>query len=186
MIRIENIQHMVKDDAIRRFFIERQWPRGVVRYIPHKEKSGQAREALARIDWRPQLAPSAALWAWFRHHPEKSEEFRSRYFRELEKKKKYWVPIAREADKGEVALLYRNRSVSFSPETFLKEFLEAQLEGRQIKKKVHAKFLGLPGQGVAPSVEKSISRKRALPLRREMSFDQKEGLTFVPTPQRKI
>ena len=88
MIRIENIHDMARGENMKRFLIAREWPKEIVRDIPHREKSGQAHTPLAPINWLPELAPSEALWKWFRHDPEKSGPFRVRYFRELEKKKR--------------------------------------------------------------------------------------------------
>ena len=131
MIRIEDIRNMEKENNRKRFLIDREWPKDVVRSIPHKEKSGQTRRALALIEWLPKLTPSAALWKWFHHEPAKIGQFRSRYFRELKGKKKHWAAIAQESKKNEVALLYHGKRPDLTPAHFLKEFLDNQLEIHQ-------------------------------------------------------
>jgi uncharacterized protein YeaO (DUF488 family) len=57
-----------------RVLVDRLWPRGV------------ARDALALDAWPKDLAPSAELRRWFGHRPERWDEFRERYRRELETK----------------------------------------------------------------------------------------------------
>jgi uncharacterized protein YeaO (DUF488 family) len=186
MIRIENIRDMAKEKDVKRFLIDREWPKDVVRSIPHKEKSGQTRTALALIEWSPELAPSPTLWKWFHHDSDKIGLFRSRYFRELQGNKKYWIAIAQESEKNEVVLLYHGKRVYLTPAHFLKEFLEFQLETHQIPTQTRKKCVSLPGQGVAAPVEKSISRKRGLPLKKEMSFMPKQKLTQVPAERRRV
>ncbi len=185
MIRIENMYDMSKENDVKRFLIDHEWPKDVVRSIPHKEKSGQTRMALAQIHWSPQLAPSRTLWKWFHHDPDKIESFRSRYFRELQGKKKHWVAIAQESEKNKVALLYHGKRANLTPAHFLKEFLDIQLETHQIPRQMRKKCVSLPGQGIAVPVEKSISQKRGLPLKLEISFTPKQRLTQVPAEKRR-
>ena len=186
MIRVENILHMEKADDLKRFLVDREWPNGVVRAIPHKEKGGRARAALAQIRWSPELAPSPALWKWFHHDPDKIERFRSRYFRELEAKQKHWLAIARASEKEEIVLLYHGKSAHHTPAQFLKQFLEARLEAHRVPAPAHVKHVGMPGRAVAPPVEKAISRRRALPLKKEISIVPELKLRQVPAQNRRV
>ena len=188
MIRIENIHDMAVAGDATRFLIDHEWPKGIIRSIPHKEKSGQALKALAEIHWSPELAPSPALWEWFHHDSEKIEHFRNRYFRELEAKEKYWAMIALEAKQHKVALLYHGKYPGFTPAQFLKEFLDIRLKTYRIPKPAHEKCTCSPdlsGGGVAPPVEKAICRKHNLPLKKEMSFTPEQKLTRMPAEKRK-
>jgi uncharacterized protein YeaO (DUF488 family) len=55
-----------------RVLVDRLWPRGLSK-------------ARARIDlWLKEVAPSTELRVWYGHVPERFEEFRRRYLRELE------------------------------------------------------------------------------------------------------
>jgi len=64
----------LKEDGFR-VLVDRLWPRGLSR-----EK--------AKVDlWVKEIAPSDALRNWFAHDPAKWDEFRARYFSELDKKK---------------------------------------------------------------------------------------------------
>lgn len=145
MIRIEDIRRMTTETDVKRFLIDREWPKDVVRSIPHKEKSGLKKRSLALIKWSPELAPSLALWKWFHHDPDKTEAFRRRYFRELQGKKRGWVAIAQESEKTDVALLYHGKSAGLTPAHFLKEFLGIQLETQKVP---------------APTKKKSISQAK--------------------------
>src|SRR5690348_7122659 len=60
------------------FLVERLWPRGV------------RKEALAGIPWLKEVAPSAELRTWFSHDPAKWNEFRRRYFAELDAHPEAW------------------------------------------------------------------------------------------------
>ena len=55
-----------------RALVDRVWPRGI------------GKEALKLDGWLKDLAPSVELRRWFGHDPEKWQEFRERYFRELD------------------------------------------------------------------------------------------------------
>ena len=57
-----------------RVLVERLWPRGLTK----------ERAALDR--WMKDAGASNGLRKWFGHDPEKWEEFRSRYFREIRKR----------------------------------------------------------------------------------------------------
>ena len=60
-----------KDDGVR-VLVERLWPRGISK-------------AQARVDvWLKEAAPSTALRKWFSHDPNKWNDFKMKYFVELE------------------------------------------------------------------------------------------------------
>ena len=64
-----------------RYLVERLWPRGV-------------QKAKLRIDgWLKDVAPSTELRKWFSHDPARWDEFRRRYFRELDSEPEAWRPI---------------------------------------------------------------------------------------------
>ena len=73
-IRIERIYNNPKGDNSFRILVDRLWPRGL-----SKEK--------VRIDlWQKEIAPSNSLRKWFGHDEEKWDEFKRKYFKELDKK----------------------------------------------------------------------------------------------------
>ncbi len=56
-----------------RVLAERLWPRGI------------SKADLALDDWPKELAPSPELRQWFAHDPARWEEFRQRYWQELQR-----------------------------------------------------------------------------------------------------
>jgi len=116
MLRIKRVyEHLDSDDG-RRFLVERLWPRGV------------KKEDLTMDGWVKDAAPSDALRKWFGHDPARWEEFRIRYFTELEENRDSWKPLLEEARHGTVTLLYSARDQLHNNAMALKQFLEDQLE----------------------------------------------------------
>jgi len=68
----------------KRILVERLWPRGL-----KKEE--------AKIDkWLRDLAPSTELRKWFSHDPSKWNQFKERYWKELDEKHDLISKLARE------------------------------------------------------------------------------------------
>ncbi len=183
MIRVQDV-HNLKEEGSERYLIDRQWPKGVVRAILHKEKSGAAKKPLAEFKWRPQLAPQPETWAWLQNNPDKIDQFRRRYFQELERKKRYWLPIVHESRKNEITLLCDTKEVPWTPAQFFKEFLDIQA-GRMAGSQ-HAEPTGTSGQGLSIPVGKVESRKSARPLKKEMRFESNQKLKFSPAEKRRV
>lgn len=99
----------------RRFLVDRIWPRGV-------KKQGLGLEG-----WLKELAPSNELRKWFGHDPEKWEEFRRRYFDELDREPAKWKPLVDAARNGDVTLLYGARDIEHNNAVALKAYLERKL-----------------------------------------------------------
>lgn len=70
-IQIKRVYEAPMPDDGLRALVDRLWPRGMTR-------------ERAKVDaWPKEVAPSTALRLWFRHDPERWEEFRRRYRAEL-------------------------------------------------------------------------------------------------------
>ena len=95
-----------------RFLVERLWPRGITK------------ESLADAAWLRDVAPSAELRRWFGHDPAKWEEFRRRYFAELDEHPSAWQPILEAARQGNVTLLYSARDTEHNNARALVEYVE--------------------------------------------------------------
>jgi uncharacterized protein YeaO (DUF488 family) len=96
-----------------RVLVDRVWPRGVAK-------------SAARLDeWAKEVAPSTELRTWYGHEPAKFEEFRRRYFTELER------PEPRAAldrlrgrmTEGPLTLLTATKDVSHSQAAVLADLL---------------------------------------------------------------
>lgn len=99
-----------------RFLVERLWPRGVKKENLHVEA------------WLKDVAPSSELRQWFQHDPAKWNEFRRRYFRELEKHAAAWQPLLARARRGRVTLVYSAHDTEHNNAIALKEFLEREIK----------------------------------------------------------
>ncbi len=97
--------------AGRRFLVERLWPRGV------------RRDTLDLDGWLRDAAPSHELRKWFAHDPQRWEEFRRRYFAELDAHPHAWQPLVEAARSGEVTLLYSARDREHNNAVVLAEIL---------------------------------------------------------------
>ncbi|HSD51878.1 MAG TPA: DUF488 family protein [Candidatus Methylomirabilis sp.] len=100
-----------------RILVERLWPRGL---------SKQA----TRFDlWAKDVAPSTSLRKWFNHDPEKWEEFKVRYFAELDARSDVVARIKGLLRQGRVTFVLASKEARLNSAAALKEYLE-QL-GRQ-------------------------------------------------------
>ncbi len=95
-----------------RYLVDRVWPRGV------------KRADLSVEDWVRDAAPSDDLRQWFGHDPIRWEEFKQRYFAELELKPSAWQPLLEAARSGTVTLIYSARDEQHNQAVALKEFLD--------------------------------------------------------------
>ena len=118
MILLKRVYDPDGIDAEFRFLVDRLWPRGI------------KKETLRCDAWIKDVAPSNELRAWYQHDPDKWDEFRKRYFSELEAKPESWQPILAAAQKGTVALLYSSRETRLNNAVALKEYLEKKMARR--------------------------------------------------------
>jgi uncharacterized protein YeaO (DUF488 family) len=95
-----------------RALVDRVWPRGLTK------------DALELDAWLKDLAPSAALRKWFGHDPKKWEEFRERYFRELDGQGPAIEELARRAREGRLTLVFAARDEKRNNAVALKDYLE--------------------------------------------------------------
>ena len=98
----------------RRILIDRLWPRGI-----SKER--------AQIDfWARSVAPSHDLRRWYRHDPAKWDEFRRRYFAELDANPEGVEELRGRLGKGTVTLLFGSKETRLNNAAALKEYLESR------------------------------------------------------------
>lgn len=116
MIQVRRVYEPHSPQDGKRYLVERLWPRGI------------CKETLALDGWLKALAPSESLRRWFQHDPAKWEEFKQRYYAELECHPEYWRPLLREAQAGTITLLSSARDTRHNNAIALKEFLEQRLK----------------------------------------------------------
>lgn len=99
-----------------RYLVDHIWPRGV------------KKENLHIDGWDKSVAPSGELRTWFAHDPAKWEEFKRRYFVEMDANPAGWQPLAESARKGVVTLVYAARDTEHNNARAIKEYLERKLK----------------------------------------------------------
>jgi uncharacterized protein YeaO (DUF488 family) len=117
LIRVERIYDNPKgnNDGFR-ILVDRLWPRGL-----SKDK--------VRFDlWQKEIAPSNSLRKWFGHDQKKWNEFKRRYFKELDGKKELvnviLSKVKEESSTTTITLLYGTKEERFNNAAALKEYLE--------------------------------------------------------------
>jgi uncharacterized protein YeaO (DUF488 family) len=111
MIKLKRAYEKHAKDDGERILVERLWPRGLT-------KQG------AKIDlWLKDVAPSAELRRWFGHDPDKWDEFRKRYQKELKDKNDLIKLLKRKAKAGAITLIYSARDEEHNSALVLKQFL---------------------------------------------------------------
>lgn len=97
----------------RRILVDRLWPRGL-----SKER--------ACVDcWAKSIAPSHELRRWYGHAPERWDEFRRRYFAELDANPAGVAELRAQLGKGANTLLYGSTEERLNNATALRAYLES-------------------------------------------------------------
>lgn len=110
-IRLKRAYESPSESDDYRILVDRLWPRGL-----SKQK--------ARFDyWLKEIAPSAELRRWFNHDPEKWNEFKKRYFRELDSRPEIVDQLLHFVRKGDVTLVFSARDESHNDAVALREYL---------------------------------------------------------------
>jgi uncharacterized protein YeaO (DUF488 family) len=115
MLQIKRAYEPAASSDGERFLVDRLWPRGV------------KKETLAIKAWLKDAAPSTDLRNWYHHQPDLWDEFRRRYFNELETNPESWQPLLEAARKGTVTLVYSATHPQQNNAVALKEYLTKRL-----------------------------------------------------------
>lgn len=97
-----------------RVLVDRIWPRGVTK------------ENLKVDLWLKEVAPSTELRKWFGHDPKKWDEFRKRYFKELDSHPEEVRLLREKMRRGEVTLVFGSKEERFNNAEAIKEYLETR------------------------------------------------------------
>jgi uncharacterized protein YeaO (DUF488 family) len=116
-IKLERIYDNPKGSKGFRILVDRLWPRGL-------------KKDRVRVDlWRKDIAPSNSLRKWFGHDEKKWDEFKHRYFKELDKNNEAVNTIVKMAqDHNSITLLYGAKEERFNNAVALKEYLEEKIK----------------------------------------------------------
>jgi len=119
-IRLKRAYVAAEDNDGFRVLVDRLWPRGV------------DKEQLRLNLWLKEIAPSNDLRKWFGHDPEKWDEFKRRYFGELEIHKDLVEELLIRCGTGQVTLIFSARDEKHNNAVALKEYLE-KIENSDLK-----------------------------------------------------
>ena len=98
-----------------RILVDRIWPRGL-------------KKTEFKMDlWQKDISPTTLLRKWFNHDESKWDEFKNRYYNELQDKKESIGLLLDKAEKGTITLLYSSKEDRYNNAIALKEYLEAKL-----------------------------------------------------------
>lgn len=97
-----------------RVLVDRLWPRGLTR------------EQVQAGLWLKEIAPSNELRKWYGHDPAKREEFKRRYFAELDAAPEAVQTLLEQAVKGRVTLLFSSKETQYNNAQALREYLLAK------------------------------------------------------------
>src|SRR5919204_6050764 len=116
IIKTERIYDNPNGDSSFRILVDRIWPRGL-----SKER--------VKIDlWQKDIAPSNTLRKWFGHDEKKWDEFKRKYFKELDKKNDAINVILNKAKEQAITLLYGAKDERLNNAAVLKEYLEGKIK----------------------------------------------------------
>lgn len=111
-LKIKRVYEQPSEQDGQRILVDRLWPRGI-----SKEK--------AKIDiWLKELGPSVSLRKWFDHKPERWQEFKEKYFKELKLNSEMVNLLLINIKKTKVTILYSSKEERFNNAVALKEYVE--------------------------------------------------------------
>ena len=113
-INIKRVYDDKSQDDGYRVFIDRLWPRGVKKEDAHFD------------EWLKDLAPSTELRKWFDHDPDRFDEFRKRYKKELQEHKDDLDKLRKRAKAEKITLLYAAKDREMNNAVVVKEILEGE------------------------------------------------------------
>lgn len=99
-----------------RILVDRLWPRGL------------SREDVKFDLWLKEIGPSNELRKWFGHDPERWDEFKKRFFVELDQKRELVDQIITKARDRDVILLFAAKDEEHNNAVALKEYIESNMK----------------------------------------------------------
>lgn len=110
-IRVKRVYEKPDEEDGTRVLVDRVWPRGL------KKEEVQAEH------WEKEIAPSTELRKWFDHDESKWEEFKNRYFEELEDDSESVSRLLDIVREDRLTLLYSARDTEHNQAVALKMYL---------------------------------------------------------------
>lgn len=111
-VRLKRVYESAASADGYRVLVDRLWPRGITK------------DAARLNAWRKELAPSSQLRKWFHHDLTKWEDFKERYFQELDDHREEVEELAKLAKERRVTLLFGAKDEQYNNAVALREYLE--------------------------------------------------------------
>ena len=112
-LRTKRIYEGSASAAGRRILVDRLWPLGVTK-------------AQVNIDfWAKAVAPSSELRKCYGHDPDEWDQFRQRYFHELDANAEAIAELRTHLGSGTVTLIFSSKEARLNNASALKEYLES-------------------------------------------------------------
>jgi uncharacterized protein YeaO (DUF488 family) len=99
-----------------RVLVDRVWPRGV------------SKEDAELDEWMKEIAPTGELRKWFGHDPDEWDEFKKRYFDELDDREEPVKKLLAMAGEKTLTLVYGAKDEEHNNAVALKEYLEEKAD----------------------------------------------------------
>jgi uncharacterized protein YeaO (DUF488 family) len=115
MIKTERIYNASTGGGFR-ILVDRLWPRGI------------SKDEIKMDRWLKEIGPSNELRKWFGHDPDKWDDFKDKFFQELDQKKELVDQIAAKAREGDVVLLFGAKDEEHNNAVALKEYIETGIK----------------------------------------------------------
>jgi uncharacterized protein YeaO (DUF488 family) len=115
MIKTERIYNASTGGGFR-ILVDRLWPRGI------------SKDEIKMDCWLKEIGPSNELRKWFGHDPDKWDDFKDKFFQELDQKKELVDQIAAKAREGDVVLLFGAKDEEHNNAVALKEYIETGIK----------------------------------------------------------
>lgn len=110
-IKIKRVYDEPAPDDGYRILVDRLWPRGI-----SKEKG--------KIDyWAKEISPSHELRKWYAHDHSKWEEFKQKYFSEMNQNQEALTEFREKTSIGTVTFLFSSKELKLNNAYALKEFI---------------------------------------------------------------
>ncbi len=114
MLKLKRVYDEVSQQDGKRILVDGVWPRGI------------KKEDLEHDEWYTDIAPSTDLRKWFDHDPDKWEEFKNKYKKELKNNEELIDKIKEDADGHNVTLLYAAKDTEHNQAVVIKEYIDGK------------------------------------------------------------
>lgn len=104
-----------KNDGYR-ILVDRLWPRGI-------------KKVDLKFDfWAKEIAPTSELRKWFSHDPKKWQEFKKKYYEQLDGNKELIQKLISDSESNIITLLYSAKDTERNQAVVIREYIEDKLK----------------------------------------------------------